>query len=237
MKNIARALCVAVFLIGLMVFSLAQSSNQAGANSYVADDIEPARPYVEKVIQYRINQDGSRKTVSMGTVYHKANGESRVVFHGPNGLKVDNPLSKNSNESYISAVLPDGLYSKPVGSDTLRYESGRATEEMLQFYRSPKNLRNNPHFVRMGKVAGLEVYVLREEMNDPSSSIEWVEQSYCPKVGLDSLLKIIHFREGWELVLEVTNVEFKEVPEDLNDDLKNLPISNLEEKMRKQRNQ
>jgi len=237
MKNIARALCVAVFLIGLMVFSLAQSSKQAQDNSYVADDIEPAQPYVEKVIQYRINQDGSKQIVSMSTVYHKANGEYRLVSHGPNGLKADNPLSKHSNEAYIMAVMPDGLYSKSIGSDTLRYESGRATEEMLQFYRSRKNLKNNSNFVRMGKVAGLEVYVLREEIKNPASSVEWVEESYSPKIGLRGLLKVIHFREGWELVSEVLSVEFKEVPEDLNDDLKDLPINNLEEKMRKQHKQ
>jgi hypothetical protein len=233
MKNIARAICVAVFLIGLMMFSLAQSSNQAQDNSYVADDIEPAHPYVEKVIQYRINKDGSKQILSMSTVYHKANGEARFIRHGPNGPKGDNPLSKHSNELYIQAVLSDGFYSKAVGSDTLRYESGRATEEMLQFYRSPKNLRNNPHFVRMGKVAGLEVYVIREEIKNPASGVEWVEESYSPKIGFSGLLKVIHFREGWELVSEVLSVEFKDVPEDLNDDLKDLPINNLEEKMRK----
>ena len=124
MKNIARALCVAIFLIGLMIFTLAQSSNQAQSNNYVADDIEPAQSYVEKVIQYRINRDGSKKIVSMCTIYQKANGESRIVFHGPNGPRSDNPLSKYSNESFIRAVLPDGHYSKPIGSNTLTYESG-----------------------------------------------------------------------------------------------------------------
>ena len=59
-----------------------------------------------------------------------------------------------------------------------------------------------------------------------------MEDSYSPKIGIGSLRAIVHFRDGSEVRSEAVSVEFTEVPEDLNDDLKELPIKNIEEKMR-----
>lgn len=38
----------------------------------------------------------------------------------------------------------------------------------------------------------------------------------------------MHFRDGSEIRHEAISVEFKELPEDLNDDLRNLPIKQKE---------
>lgn len=235
MKNMARALCVAIFLIGLLVFSQAQQSNQAEIGTKANNIIESAQPCVVKLIQYRINQDGSKKILTQYTTYSKANGEFRQVAHGPNGPKPDNPLSKYSNELTIFAGLSDGAYMKEAGSNALTYQSSLPDEKMLEFFRSPKSLRDHREFVRTDKVAGLEVYVLRAEIDNSASPVEWIEDSYSPKTGFGTLRKIIHFRDGTEVRSEAVSVEFKEVPEDLNDDLKNLPIKNIEEKIQKQR--
>lgn len=234
MKNIARALCAAVFLVGLMVFSLAQSSKQAQTGG-VDDVIEPARPSVVKMIQYRVNPDGSREMLSRYIIYEKANGEARRISYGLKAPEGDNPLSKNSNEYAIFAALSDGVYSKQAGSNTLTYESGPRDVKMSEYYRSPKYLRNDKEFVRTEKFLGLEVYVMRQVIADPASNIEWIENSYSPKLGDGSPRGVIHFRDGSEVIAEALSIEFKDVPEDLNDDLKDLPINNLEEKLQKQR--
>jgi hypothetical protein len=234
MKNIARALCIAVFLVGLMVFSLAQSNNQAQTSSK-GDEVEPARSFVVKMIQYRVKPDGSKEMLSRYTVYEKANGEGRRISYGPSGPKPDNPLSKNSNELTIDAILSDGFYSKAAGSNTLTYISGKTDEKTLEYFRSHKYLRDVRSFVRMDKVLGLEVYVLREEITMPVREIEWIEYSYSPKMELIAPRRVIHYLDGSEVIAEAVSIEFKDVPEDLNDDLKDLPINNLEEKLQKQR--
>jgi hypothetical protein len=235
MKNIFRVMCAAVFLVGLMIFSLAQNSNQAQTRDNADVDIEPARPHVVKRIQHSINQDGSKKLLSQSTIYTKANGEYRAIVYRTTGPKEDNLLSKNSNEFIIHAGLSDGSYTRAAGSNILTYESALPDEEMLKFFRSHNSLRNNLRFVRTDKVAGLEVYVLRYNMDNCVSNIEWVEDSYSPKTGWGTLRSIMHFCDGIEVISEAVSVEFKEVPEDLNDDLKDLPINNLEEKKQKQR--
>ncbi|HTG14589.1 MAG TPA: hypothetical protein VK747_04895, partial [Blastocatellia bacterium] len=165
----------------------------------------------------------------------KANGEYRYIVYGPDGPKDDNPLSKHSDRLTIYAALSDGVYTKGVGSNTLTYESPRADDKAMEFFRSHKSLRNNRDFVRTDEVAGLKVYVMRTEIKDPAAEIEWIETSYSPKTGLVALRDIVHFRNGSEVRSEAVSVEFKEVPEDLNDDIKDLPIQNIEEKIRKQR--
>jgi hypothetical protein len=232
-KNIFRASCLTIFFIGLLIFCLAQNSNQTDVSN-LDDEIESAQPCVVKVIQSSISQDGSKKIIGQSTIYSKANGEYRHIAYGPNGPKGDGLLSKHSNELNIYAGLPDGVYRKEAGSNALTYSSPPTDEKMLEFFRSHKSLRNHRDFVRTDKVAGLKVYVLRTEMNDLASPIEWAEDSYSPKAGFGSLRSIVHFRDGSELRTEAVNVEFKEVSEDLNDDLKNLPIKNIEDKIRKQ---
>jgi hypothetical protein len=235
MKIMFRALCVAVFLVGLLAFTQAQNSKQAEINSNADNDIEPAQSCIVKSIQYRINQDGSRQIMSRYTTYLKANGEFRQVAYGPNGPKDDNPLSKYYNEDIIYAGLSDGAYRKLPGSNTIEYISSRADEKKLRYFRSHKYFLGNKEFVRTDTVAGLKVYLMRADYTNPESDIEWIETSYSPKIAFGALRSRIHFRDGSEVVSEALSVEFTEVPEDLNDDLKNLPISNLEEKMQKQR--
>ena len=235
MKNIARVFCAAIFLVGLLVFSLAQNSDQADTSSNVGDVVESAQPYVMKIIQYRISQNGFRRMMNQGASYAKANGEYRYILYGPDGPKDDNLLSKDSDRLTIYAALSDGVYTKGVGSSTLTYESPRADDRAMEFFRSHKSLRNNRTFVRTDEVAGLKVYVMRTEIKDPAAEIEWIENSYSPKTGLVALRNIVHFRDGSEVRSEAVSVEFKEVPEDLNDDIRDLPIQNIEEKIRKQR--
>jgi hypothetical protein len=230
MKNIARALCLAIFLVGFLVFSQAQQSNQAEVDTQANDIIEPAQPYVVKLIKYRINQEGSKKIVAQNIRYVKADGEYRHVSYGPTGPKGDDPLSKHSNELTIYAGLADGVYIREAGSNALAYLSPSADEKMLEHFRSHKALRNQRDFVRTDKVAGLKVYVLRNEINDPATPIEWLEDSYSPKTGYAALRSVTHFRDGSEIRTEAVSVEFKEVPEDLNDDVKHLPIKNIEDK-------
>lgn len=222
MKNILRASCAAVFLIGLLVFALPQTSSHQQFSSRSPDDIEPAQSFVMTLVQYRVSQDGARTVLTTSTINQKANGEARNVCHGADGRLT------------IYATLADGVYTKGDGSNALIYESPRKTEEMLEFYRSPRSLSNAPNLVRTDKIAGLQVYVLRQETANPDTPIEWVEQSYSPKTGVTWLRMVVHFRDGSEVTSEATRLEFVEVPDALNDDLKDLPISNLEEKRLKQ---
>jgi hypothetical protein len=233
MKNIFRALCVVVFVVALLAFSLAKNSNQAQVSTD-PNDLEPARPYVIKIVQYRINKNGSKSVMSQSIRYTKANSDYRQITYRADGPTDDDPLCKYTNRLIICAALSDGIYTKGVGSNTLIYESARTDKQVLEFYRFPYCLRNNPNFVRTDKIAGLDVYVLRHEIKDPASHEEWIEESYSPKTGDIWLRMIIHFRDGLEVMSEAVSIEFKEVPEDLNDDLKDLPISNIEEKIRKQ---
>ncbi len=241
MKHVARAFCAAVFLVGLLVFSQAQNTKQANSagndfNDVEYNDVEPARSFIAKCIQYRVNPDGSKQIMSRYTTYHKANGEFRQVSYGPDGPKSDNLLSKYSNDAYIIAGLADGVYIKGRGTNALFYMSGRAKsdDQMSKDFRSSKYYMNNRDLVRTDTIAGLKVYVLRQAIANPESNIEWMENSYSPKMGFSGLRGIIHFRDGSEVISEVLSLEFTEVPEDMNDDLKGLPISNLEEKIRKQ---
>lgn len=216
MKNMFRATCVAVFLIGLLVFSLPKTSSYEQFSSHSADDIEPAQSFAMTIVQYRVGPDGARTVLTRSTIHQKANGESRNVCSGADGRVT------------IYATLADGVYTKAGDSSTLTYESPRRAKETFEFYRSPKSLRSAPNLVRTDKVAGLEVYVLRQEIANADSQIKWVEQSYSPKAGVTWLRMVVHFRDGSEVTSEATQVDFVEVPDDLNDDLKDLPISNRE---------
>ncbi|MGA9769654.1 MAG: hypothetical protein WBV94_11480 [Blastocatellia bacterium] len=235
MKNLARAVCAAVFLVGLLVFSQAQNTKQAASVNNDFDDIEPALSYIMKSIQYRVNRDGSKQVMTHYTTYHKANGEFRKISYGPTGPKNNNLMSKYSNDTIIYVGLADGVYVRGYGLNTLFYMGLPADKQQENYFRSHKYYINNRDFVRTDTVAELKVYALRQEVSEPESEIEWVEDSYSPKIRLNSLRSIMHFRDGSEVISEVLSVQFTEVPDDLNDDLKNLQISNMEEKMQKQR--
>jgi len=237
MKHAARAFCAAVFLVGLLVFSQAQDSKQADKADYNLSDVEPARSYIQKSIQYRVNPDGSKQVMARFTVYVKADGEFRRVSYGPNGPKSDNLLAKYSNDTIINAGWGGEVYAKGIGLNSLIYigVGRKSDDQMSRYFRSPKYYINNRELVRTDTIAGLKVYVLRSKVDNPESDIQWSERSYSPKTGVGSIRAITHFRDGSEVISEALSVEFTEVPEDLNDDLKGLPISNLEEKMQRQR--
>jgi hypothetical protein len=227
MKYLFRTLCVSVFLVGLLALSQAQNSNNT------QNDIEPAQSYVVTSVQYFISPDGSAKIVSRRTRYVKANGEWRLELYGPKGKDAS---SKNSEETPVYAGGSDGVSARPAGSNLRRYVSPEADQQMLDFFRSHKSLRNHREFVRNDEVAGLLVYVLRAEFNDPANPQEWQEESYSPKTGFTPLRKIIHFRDGSEIRIEAVSVEFKEVPENLNDDMKALPMKQEDKSSERKKN-
>ncbi|MEK6301743.1 MAG: hypothetical protein AABO41_13615 [Acidobacteriota bacterium] len=222
MKTVFRVLCTVVFLVGLLVFSLAQANQHTQTGSTAPDDLEPSQPFVVSMVQYRVGQDGTRTVMTRSTIYLKADGESRNVCSGADGRLT------------IYATLHDGVYTKAAGSNSLTYVSPRATEEMSWFYRSAKSLRNNPNYARTEGIVGLKAYVQRHVIDNPESNIEWIEDSYSPRTGRCGLRMRLHFRDGTEVLQEAEQVEFEEVPNNLNADLKDLQISNLEEKRRKQ---
>ena len=236
MKHVARAFCAAVFLVGLLVFSQAQDSKQADSADNDLSDVEPARSYIQKSIQYRVNPDGSKQIMARFTVYVKANGEFRRVSYGPNGPRSDNPLYKYSNDVVINAGWEGEIYAKGIGLNSLIYigAGAKIDDQMSKYFRSEKYYMNNRELVRTDTIARLKVYVLRSKVDNPETNIEWSERSYSPKIGTGSIRAITHFRDGSEVISEALSVEFTGVPEDLNDDLKALPISNMEEKIRKQ---
>jgi hypothetical protein len=75
----------------------------------------------------------------------------------------------------------------------------------------------------LDEVASLPVYVLRAEIDNPESIHEWTEQSYSPKTGYAPLRTVVHLRDGSEVRIEAIRVEFREVPDTLNDDMSSSP--------------
>jgi hypothetical protein len=216
MKATYRILCITVFLIGVMTF-LQASGNQSDG---LADDkdTEPALPFVVSYIETHVSSDGSEKVVGGRTRYVKANGEWRLVLHGARGNELP-PESTHTSNDPVYAALPEGVFAKGSGSKERRQVSeGLPDERMSQFFRSHRSLSNHAGFIRTDKLAGLEVYVLRTET--PHFS---VEDSYSPKTGYTPLRKVVRYTDGTEIRIEATRVEFKEIPEDLNSDLKTMP--------------
>jgi hypothetical protein len=224
MKNIWRGVCLAVFLAGVISFSQKSANrsavqNQAGIAAI--DDIEPIRPFVAKYVDYRVTPDGKRTIIGRRARYVKANGEWRVVAEGPKSEQVS---AEGSNQSVVYGGDSDGVYARGRESESRRYVSPAADEKMLLFFRSHHSLKNNPEFVRTDEIAGVKVYVLRTEIRDPANPQDWVEESYSPKTGFNPLRTIIHLNDGSEFRMEAVSIEFRDVPENLNDDLKALPL-------------
>lgn len=70
----------------------------------------------------------------------------------------------------------------------------------------------------MDKYLGLEVYVLRVEAEG-----YWIENYHSPLTGITPLRMVMHQLEGTEYTTETVKVEFRDVPDNLNDDIKSLP--------------
>jgi hypothetical protein len=207
MKNLYRGLCLAVFLTGSISFSQTPV--------IVEGEIEPALPYTVITIHYRVSPDGHKTFDRTRIRYVKANGEWRQMRYDP---ETNGP----AKDSWVFASTQEGVFIKAPGHK--RNLSPSASQQMQEFFRSARRLRSQMNLVRVDEVAGLEVYVLREEVDVSGHPMEWIERSYSPKTGYIPLREVIHFRDCSEIGMEAQRVEFGNVPENLNDDLKSSSI-------------
>jgi hypothetical protein len=211
MNNLWRRVCLSVFIIGIVAYTA--SFSQSPINSDTT--LEPAAPYTVIIANYRIDSNGTKTDISERIRYVKPNGEWKQTA---------NTETNNKKESAVIANTEEGVFAKALGSSERKFISQSADQQMQECFRSVRCLQKQKSFVRIEEVAGLKVYVLRFEINNPEIPIEWVEQSYSPKTGYIPLRNVKHFRDGSEMVEEATKVEFKDVPDNLNDDLNKLPI-------------
>ncbi|MEN3331481.1 MAG: hypothetical protein V7641_846 [Blastocatellia bacterium] len=224
MKKGFRALCLMVFGIGILSFSLAWEKSKS--------DVEPSRPFVAVYYQAHATPDGKRTITSWRTRYVKANGEWKVVAHGSDAIAAFayDAAGASGTSSTVLAGTAEGVFVKPSGATERKSLGSASTEkswdssvpEMLdKKFHSHSFLRNHPEFVRMDKVAGLEVYVLRWVSEDNQNF--WVEDSYSPLTGRNPLRILSHELDGSEYMIEAVKVEFRDLPDNLNDDIQSLP--------------
>lgn len=223
MKNVWRGICVAIFVVGVVSIFQAQKRNAAGftlANqSSNVSDSEPAQAFVVEYVDSSVSADGTVTVTGTTTRYVKADGEWRLILRRNNGLTA----SSESSRETVYGGTSDGVFEKETNSASRRYVSQSSDQNILRLFRSHNYLRNSRDFIRTDEVAGLKVYVLRG-VADIANPSQWQERSYSPKTGLTILRSVLHMTDGSEIRREAVSVEFKEVPEDLNQDLKNLPI-------------
>lgn len=208
MKTLCYALCSAIFIFGLVAFSQTLKDGQMTS--------EPARSYSVVTVQYRTAVDGTRTSLGERIRYVKGNGEFRQVRNESN----EQPDTKKP--SPVLAGTEEGIFAAAPGVPERKAISQAADQQMQDCFRSVKCLKGQMTFVRTDQIAGLDVYVLRQNIADPHP-IEWIEKSYSPKTGYIPLGEITHFRDGSEIVLKATKVEFQDVPDNLNDDVKSMP--------------
>jgi hypothetical protein len=221
MKNLWRILCLAVFITGAVSFSQTPTKSKDWR-----DEIVPAVPYVMIVAHCRVNPDGA-KTANKETIkYVSAKGEWRETRYDPPMPDSSSEQADTKKEAAVFAGTPEGVFAKAPGySEKKSISQGPLPDDLMQgCFRSPICLKKQLSFVRMDEVAGLQVYVLRTEVADPAHPMEWMEQSYSPRTGVTPLRVVNHFRDGSEMRAEAVKVEFKDVPDNLNDDLKGLPV-------------
>lgn len=238
-KNLWRGLSVAVFLTGLILFpqiherivscQVRTESAQAPDKKLSLNDIEPAVSFVAKFVDSKVDPAGKVTITGSRTRYVRANGEWREVI-----LRLSNPDTPSQQAERITeyAGTQDGVYEKKSNVASRRYVSEWGNQQLLDSFRSPYYLRYNQEFVRSEQVAGLVVYVQRSEVKDPAHQGYWIETSHSPKTGVHSLRRVLHFSDDSEIRCEALSVEFTEVPETLNDDLKSLPVTQREEKVK-----
>jgi len=235
MKNSMRAICLVIFMAGILSFSKAQINNTQDGNPTRLGDVEPAQPFVMKLVQYSVSAEGTRKITGRSTRYVNANGDWRLVLGTPRtesgpSQSAKDELANTSKVSSLYAGWANGVYARDAGVEGMRYVSPSADKQMQDYFRSHEYFRNHARFARMDEVAGLPVYVLRTDINDPENPQDYIEISYSPKTALTHLRIMYHYRDGSYFLLQAENIEFKDVPEDLNDDLKTLPVREKAEK-------
>jgi hypothetical protein len=224
MKKGFQALCLIVFGIGALSLSLAWGKKQ--------NDIEPSRPFVVVYYEAESTPDGHKTITSWRTRFVKANSEFKIVMHGSDEAAAfaDSATGPSETSSTVIVGMPEGVYVKPFGSTERKSVSPAPVnaseipldttgpEKQDKQFHSHSFLRNHPEFVRMDKVAGFEVYVLKVVTPE-----YWVENCYSPLTGRIPLRSVLHQLNGTEYITETAKIEFRDVPENLNDDIKALP--------------
>jgi hypothetical protein len=229
LKNRLRGLCTVVFIFGAILFLQAHKNANALPRSTVqtidVSDAEPARPFTVEYVTTSIGTDGTVTVTGRTTRYVKAAGEWRLELHR-NTAKPGFPEA--FGETMVYAGTAGGVFKRENNSESRSYVSQSDDQTTLHSYRSGNYLRNHPEFFRKDEVAGLEVYVFRVDIRDAAQPGYWMEISYSPRTGITPLRTVMHSSDGSEIREEALAVEFKNVPEDLNADLKALPIKRRE---------
>ena len=218
-----RTLAVVVFVIGVVSFAHVHNlavGSQVQRKTISLDDAEPAMAFVAKYVDSQVDANGKVTITGDQIRYVKADGEWRSVAH-----RYRRPSDSAGGSGRVSVYggTPEGVYER-TGSDSRRYVSESGNPQVDGLYRSGNYLRAHPGFVRTQELAGLTVYVHRTEVNDPANPQIWIENGFSAKTGNNPLLVVIHFRDGSEIRSEAVSVQFTEVSETLNDDIKSLPI-------------
>jgi hypothetical protein len=167
--------------------------------------------------------DGKMTITGWRTKYVKANGDFRTVMHGTDAAAAfsGSTTAFSGTSSPIYAKTSEGVFAKAAGSDERKATSSSAPEDVEKMFHSHSQLKNSSQFVRMDKVAGLDVYVMRMENEEHPNY--WTEVSVSPLTGRNPLRVVTHQPDGTLFILEAAKVEFKDVPDNLNDDIKALP--------------
>jgi hypothetical protein len=223
-KNCLRGLCIVVFIFGAILFLQAHKNANALRSTVQTIDVsdaEPAQPFTVEYVTTSIGTDGTVTVNGRTTRYVKADGEWRLELHR-NTAKPGSPEA--FGETMVYAGTAGGVFKRENKSESRSYVSQSDDQTTLHSYRSRNYLRNHREFFRMDEVAGLEVYVFRVEIRDTAQPGYWKETSYSPRTGITALRTVMHSSDGSEIREEALAVEFKNVPEDLNGDLKALPI-------------
>ncbi|HKQ07034.1 MAG TPA: hypothetical protein VJ464_18030 [Blastocatellia bacterium] len=225
MQRIFRASCVVFFVIGVVSLSLAWRKREADRGA----DVEPSRSFVAVYYIAHTTPDGQQTITSWRTRYVKANGEFRVVMHGTDKAAAFayDAEGTSGTSSSVLAGMNEGVFVKPAGSDERKALSTPAAEKswdasvperLNRQFHSHAFLRNHPAFVRMDKFLGYDTYVMKTVADG-----YWVEQSFSPVIGRFPLRSVTHELDGNEFTAEVVKIDFREVPDNLNDDIKALP--------------
>lgn len=215
MKKGFRVLCLFVFVIGALSFSLARDKKKG--------DIEPSRSFVIVAYEAQATPDGKMTITGWRTRYVKANGEWKTVIHGANATAAftkDNTGFAGTS-SPVFAGTTEGVFAKASGSNERKSLSPPSPEGLQNQFHSHAYLKNHPEFVRMDSIVGLEVYVLRGVNREYPNY--WIETSYSPLTGRTPLRTVEHSLDGSEFIIEAVRIEFRDVPDNLNEDITTLP--------------
>lgn len=218
MKKLVRVLCLFVSLIGMPSVSLAWQESKS--------DIEPMRSFVTVSFSAEATPDGKMTITGWHTKYVKANGNWTEVAHRTDMLAAfaaaaTNFAKTSSAASDESAERESAKASGADGNDSLSLPFPESLEVK---YHSHSYLKSLPQFVRMDVVAGLEVYVIRAYADENPKY--WMEFSFSPLTGNFNLRAVSHSEDGSEFIYEVVKVEFKPVPDNLDDGIKLIPNTN-----------